>query len=292
VSEYCGDSRHCVNALSTHLTTSLSLYICIRTCSLLEKSLNPEKYPWHTLHKAVLLLHTITLYGSEVAIDGCIQLFRSIDKLQDYNSALVKQGGFFAVGGTDYGAPVRDAAKELCAILINDDNIRRVRQEAQGTGAESLVPMGEDFLATFTASQGKSNAENAGFGQGRESSSTSLGAGFDLSQVPGMYDNRPDRYFDDKNDVRAATTVGDHQFTREVGILLHMCIGVGVYVCMWVSRSAVLGCCIAPRLPHLEGSQLLSLLLSLLLLLTHSLRRLLFILCIGTEHGKSTGPRL
>jgi hypothetical protein len=176
--------------------------------------LNPEKYPWQTLHKAVLLLRTITLYGSEVAIDSCINLFRTIDKLQVYNSALVKQGGFFAVGGTDYGSPVREEAKTLCDILISDESIRLARQAARETTPDSLVPMGEDFLGLEAASKGQSNAASMGFGQGMETSY--LGAGFDLSQVPGMYESRPDRYFDDQNDVRARTTVGDHQFTREV----------------------------------------------------------------------------
>jgi len=188
---------------------------CDNIFKLLEKSLNPEKYPWQTLHKAVLLLHTITIYGSEIAIDACIQLFRAIDKLQDYNSALAKQGGFFVAGGTDYGAPVRDAAKTLCAILVNDENIRRARQEAR-QDTDSLVPMGQDFVAAAAANEGKSNAASMGFGQGMDTSY--LGAGFDLSQVPGMYENRPDRYFDDKNDVRAQTTTEDHQFTREVGL--------------------------------------------------------------------------
>lgn len=181
---------------------------------MLEQSLNPEKYPWQTLHKAILLLRTITTYGSEIAIDACIQLYRTVDKLQAYNSALVKQGGFFAVGGTDYGAPVRQAAKALCDILVSDDHIRQARQEAREAAPDSLVPMGEDFAATAAASQGRSNAATMGFGQGFETAY--LGAGFDLSQVPGMYESRPDRYFDDRNDTRARTTVGDHQFTREV----------------------------------------------------------------------------
>jgi hypothetical protein len=187
--------------------------------SLLEQSLNPEKYPWQTLHKAVLLLHTITLFGSEIAIDACIQLFRAIDKLQGYNSALVKQGGFFVAGGTDFGAPVRDAAKALVAILASDDNIRQARQTATAA-ADSLVPLGQDFQAIASAAAGRSNAAAHEFGQGMGHGQTegarSLGAGFDLSQVPGMYENRPERYFDDQQDRRQNQTVGNHQFTREV----------------------------------------------------------------------------
>ena len=184
---------------------------------LLEKSLNPEKYPWQTLHKAVLLLHTITLYGSEIAIDYCIQLFRTIDKLKIYNSATVKLGGLFASGGTDYGAPVREAAKELVNMLETDENIRQARQAARSE--DILVPLGQDFLEMEAKSGGQSNAAAHEFGQGMDQ--TYLGAGFDLSQVPGMYENRPDRYFDDVNDPRRQTTVGDHQFTREVSDYYH-----------------------------------------------------------------------
>ena len=191
-------------------------------CSFLTKSLDPEKYPWQTLHKSLLLLHTIILYGSEAAIDSCIQMFRAVDKLTSYNSALVKQRGLFSAGGTDYGAPVREEARIVCEILVNDDNIREARRSAHES-ADSLVPMGEDFAAKAAASQGKSNAATMGFGQGMDSQY--LGAGFDLSQVPGMYENRPDRYFDDKNDPRAQATAGDHQFTREV-IFLSFCSAI------------------------------------------------------------------
>lgn len=202
--------------VSFYLSVHQNMPISFSNFRLLETSLNPEKYPWQTLHKSILLLHTITTFGSEIAIDACIQLFRTIDKLQGYNSALVKQGGFFAVGGKDYGAPVREAAKTLVGILVNDENIRQARLNAT-QAAESLVPMGEDFDAIASAAAGKSNAAAHEFGQGMQStSSQSLGAGFDLSQVPGMYEDRPNRYFDDKNDARQNLTVGDHQFTREV----------------------------------------------------------------------------
>lgn len=202
-----GDTRlNNITALTWNLNQSQKVF------SFLTKSLDPEKYPWQTLHKSLLLLHTIILYGSEAAIDSCIQMFRAVDKLTSYNSALVKQRGLFSAGGTDYGAPVREEARIVCEILVNDDNIREARRSAHES-ADSLVPMGEDFAAKAAASQGKSNAAAMGFGQGMDSQY--LGAGFDLSQVPGMYENRPDRYFDDKNDPRAQATAGDHQFTRE-----------------------------------------------------------------------------
>lgn len=53
------------------------------------------------------------------------------------------------------------------------------------------------------------------FGQGLE---TSVGAGFGLQAVPGMYEGRPERYFDNSNDPRkrASEHTTDSQYTRDV----------------------------------------------------------------------------
>jgi hypothetical protein len=175
--------------------------------SILGKALSSQDYPWQTLYKSILLLHTLVVYGSEKAVNCAINLCHMLPRLQEYNSALVNKT-IFAAGGTDYGAKVRDAAKKLNPILQSDDEIWRVRQEAQ-EGSDTLVPMGNDMLPSTQPPV--LAASSMVFGQGLEKS---VGAGFDLSAVPGMYDGRPDRYFDD-HDRKMATT-GDHQFTREV----------------------------------------------------------------------------
>lgn len=175
--------------------------------SLLEKALIPENNPWQTLYKAVLVLHTIVIYGSEQSVDKSIGLCDAVYKLQTYNSALVKKSIFSFSGGTDYGAPVRHAAKAIHTILFSDDEIRRARSVAH-EDSDSLVPLGDLPVENHAPPP-----PQLVFGQGVE---TSIGAGFDLSAVPGMYEGRPDRYFDNSNDSRIPRAGTDHQFTREV----------------------------------------------------------------------------
>jgi len=198
---------------------------CDKIFAIIEKALTPEDYPYRTLHTAVLLTHTILLYGSEVAVDRVIRISRFIFALQTYNSALVKKNSAFGLsltggssGGIDKGEPVRLAAKVLFEVLNSDDNIRSARSEAKAQNPGALVPMGDDILGSMVAPAAPSSSNpglNAGlqFGMATEKA---LGAGFSLDQVPGMYEGRPERYFDNQNDERARRNeTGDHQFTRE-----------------------------------------------------------------------------
>ena len=184
---------------------------CERMFALIEKALEPTENTWKSIHRALLLLHTIVLYGSELAVDTSIKMARYVHKLVDYNSATVKRRGFLTkVGGTDFGAPVRMVAQTLDPILLTDQAIRKARREAREAGGNSMVPLGqivEESKAAPTFS----------FGQGLDSS---VGAGFDLAAVPGMYENRPERYFDKRDDPRKRPTVtGDAQHTRDVSFL-------------------------------------------------------------------------
>jgi hypothetical protein len=171
----------------------------------------PENNPWQTLLKSVLLLHTIVVYGSEKAVDSAIQRCPQVHKLLQYNSALIRRS-FFSQSSYDYGGPVRKAADALYNILMDDDGIRNARAQAR-EGQDSLVPMGSFMEAPRPA-------PSLVFGQGATNTGRAMGAGFDLSAVPGMYEGRPERYFDDDNDIRKGKTAGDHQFTREVCIHL------------------------------------------------------------------------
>jgi hypothetical protein len=171
--------------------------------------LSAENNPWQTLYKALLVLHTIVLYGSEYAVDKAINLCHLVNTLQTYNSALVKRSSIFfsfSGGGTDYGGIVRQASTALHVILVSDDEIRNARAHAQEE-SHSLVPLGELPVENLAPPPPQLN-----FGQVIE---TSIGAGYDLSAVPGMYEGRPDRYFDNQNDLRQAHLAGDHQLTRE-----------------------------------------------------------------------------
>eukprot|EP01035_Chromulina_nebulosa_P019264 gene19264-25119_t len=175
---------------------------------MLEKAIDPTDNPWYTIHRALLVLRTIVLFGSEKAIDSSIQITRFVYMLQDYNSALVKKSRFsLTSGGTDYGAPVRAEAKILVSILSTDESIRNARMKAR-EGQASLVPIG-DLIDTGVVN----DTPEMHFGQGIDSF---VGAKFSLEAVPGVYEGRPDRYFDSLNDPRNGNIqTGDHQFTRD-----------------------------------------------------------------------------
>jgi len=179
-----------------------------RIFAMLEKAIVPTDNPWYTIHRALLVLRTIVLYGSEKAIDSSIQITRYVYMLQDYNSALVKKSRFsLTSGGTDYGAPVRAEAKILVSILSTDESIRNARIKAR-EGQASLVPIG-DLLDTGDVNE----TPEMHFGQGIDSF---VGAKFSLEAVPGIYEGRPDRYFDNLSDPRNGNIqTGDHQFTRD-----------------------------------------------------------------------------
>lgn len=198
-----GDKR--LNHLAAMTWNSQS---CENIFKMIESAISPTEAPWKTIYKALLIVHTILLYGSELAVDRCISICKFIHPLQQYNSALAKKK-FFSSGGTDYGAPVRAMASTLTSILMRDEEIRKVRSSARA-GQDSLVPLGESFEKT-NPSQGVQMS----FGQGINSS---VGAGFGLEAVPGMYEGRPERYFDNDNDPRSRTTQGNSQITRDVSI--------------------------------------------------------------------------
>ena len=182
---------------------------CDRMFALIERALIPTENDWKSIHRALLLLHTIVLYGSELAVDKSILMARHVNNLVEYNSATVRRKGFLTkTGGTDYGAPVRMVARQLNPILLTDQGIRKARREARdAAGGSAMVPLGQVQEETKAAAV-------LSFGQGLE---TSMGAGFDLAAVPGMYENRPERYFDRSDDPRKRPVVtGDAQSTRDV----------------------------------------------------------------------------
>lgn len=211
-----GDRR--LNNLAAMTYNSQS---CERIFSVLEKAIEPVNNPWKTIYKALLLLHTIVLYGSELAIDKSINLCKFVHPLQQYNSALVKKG-IFSSGGTDYGAPVRAEATTVTTILMKDENIRQARYEARA-GQNTLVPLGEQFNEQHNPSRGQQSIATYG-----QAVTTSVGAGYGLEQVPGYYEGRPERYFDNANDPRAKAIAGNHQITRDV----RRCILLFLYSCV------------------------------------------------------------
>lgn len=216
-----GDQR--LNLLAAH---SYNGIICTKIFAILEKAIDPTENSWRNIHKALLIIFTITQFGSEFAIDRCVDLCKYVHPLQEYNSATVKRSSIFGFsggsGGTDYGAPVRAVAKELAAILMDDGKIRQARNNARAATGSVIVPVGDkgasssssasstSFLGDFLAPP----PSQTSFGQGL---SSRVGAGHSLEAVPGMYEGRPERYFDNANDPRrhGAGTGLDSQHTRD-----------------------------------------------------------------------------
>jgi len=141
----------------------------------LNKSITPGDYGWKAIYHSLLALRTIVYYGSEIAIDAVIELAPFVYKLQDYNSALVKNKLGFPTGGTDYGGPVRQEAKALYNILVSDSEIRKVRADARAKQGGDLVPLGDKPVDIQTSSQALQ------FGAGVTST---VGAAYAINHVP------------------------------------------------------------------------------------------------------------
>ncbi|CAM9290025.1 unnamed protein product, partial [Ectocarpus sp. 6 AP-2014] len=192
---------------------------CAGVMAVLGKALNPKDSTWRTLNKAVRLLRHFVLYGAERCVDHAWDHQRRIEELRRYNSAMHGRTSTLNGGGTDFGGPVREAAAEvrresalLDDLLKDSDAIREAREE--GRTPDALLPMGapDDYKAPVEAKGIDLGIDDA-FGivpQG------SMGAKFDLKQVPGLYEGRPDRYFDDKADPRKRSQgVEDSDHTRQ-----------------------------------------------------------------------------
>jgi hypothetical protein len=187
-----GDKRlNNIAALTYNIKSCDNIFIYI------EKGLSITECTWKTIYKSLLLLHTIILYGSEIAIDKSILLTRYLPSLIIYNSALIKKG-YLVSGGIDMGAPVRNAAKELDNILKNDNTIRQARYNAR-INSDSLVPLGNSNSSNNNSNEealynpakniingnSNNNSNMLTYGQGINSS---IGAGYSLHDVPGMHE--------------------------------------------------------------------------------------------------------
>lgn len=212
-----GDSR-----LNNIAALTYNMGVCEKIFGVLDKALNAQDNPWKTLYKAVLMLHTIVLYGSEISVDMAVKMCPLVYRLTTYNSVLSKQGFFSS--GTDYGGGVREISKVLYEILSSDHKIRAARSAAKDPN--TLVPLG---VAPKEQPSRKSNnlkgsSGQSAFGQGSiYTSSSSMGAGFGMDQIPGMYEGRPERYFDKDDDIRRGPTVtGSNEVTQGSNVVRSM----------------------------------------------------------------------
>ncbi|CAM9950507.1 unnamed protein product [Scytosiphon promiscuus] len=189
---------------------------CAGVMAVIAKALNPKDNTWRTLHKAVKLLRHFVLYGAERCVDHAWDQQRRVEELRRYNSAMHGRTSVLNGGGTDFGGPVREAAAEVRRtqndLLRDSEAIREAREE--GRTPDALLPIGaaDDYKAPVKPKEIDLGIDDA-FGIIPEGS---VGAKFDLKQVPGLYEGRPERYFDNTTDPRKRNQgVEDSDHTRQ-----------------------------------------------------------------------------
>lgn len=93
---------------------------------------------WRHVYKALILLDYLVKNGSEKVATQCKESLFTIQSLKDFQ---------FVEEGKDYGAGVREKAKELVSLLQDDEKLRTERAKAAktrerfvrgGTGSQSL----------------------------------------------------------------------------------------------------------------------------------------------------------
>jgi hypothetical protein len=114
---------------------------CDNLFNLLEEAIEAELNPAKTIYKALLVIHTILLYGSEYAVDKCIALGSMISILQNYNedNLLLK-----SIDSNDEEnesernlSSIRSLSMTLSSVLIKDTTIREVREIARINSKDS-----------------------------------------------------------------------------------------------------------------------------------------------------------
>jgi hypothetical protein len=83
-----GDRR-----LTNIVASCSSNLMCEKIFALIELGLSPQESP-SSIYKTLLLLTTVVLYGSDGAVAKVVALYRFVNPLINYNSALVKRGFF------------------------------------------------------------------------------------------------------------------------------------------------------------------------------------------------------
>lgn len=184
---------------------------CAIVMAMIRAAIDPKDNTWLTIHKAVRLLAHFVIYGAERCVDHARFMDREIEDLVRYNSAIHSRSGSIAGAGTDFGEPVRREATSLVALLKDVERIRVTR--AANRDSQSLLPQGNssDYVPPPAPIEYLKPSKEDVFGVVRHDS---LGAKFSLSEVPGMYDGRPARYFDNPEDRRNHRATEDALATR------------------------------------------------------------------------------
>jgi hypothetical protein len=116
----------------------------------------PQRSTPLALHKTVVVLKHILIYGSEKCVNSAYGIGKFIESLQNYNTVFLAQerrgpGGLIQRikgGGVDKGEPVREATKQITVLLSNIKDLQRIRIE--NASKDSLVPVGNNTVGFIT----------------------------------------------------------------------------------------------------------------------------------------------
>uniref|UniRef100_G3ULB9 Epsin 1 n=1 Tax=Loxodonta africana TaxID=9785 RepID=G3ULB9_LOXAF len=117
--------------------------------SMIWKRLNDHGKNWRHVYKAMTLMEYLIKTGSERVSQQCKENMYAVQTLKDFQ--------YVDRDGKDQGVNVREKAKQLVALLRDEDRLREERAHALKT---------KEKLAQTATGPGKSTATEAGFGTG------------------------------------------------------------------------------------------------------------------------------
>lgn len=117
---------------------------------MLFKRMNDHGKNWRHVYKALTLLEYLVKNGSEKVATQCKENLYSIQTLKDFQ---------FVEDGKDHGANVREKAKEIVALLRDDERLRNERVKASKTR--------ERFVQGGTGSQSQDSASGTASPNGK-----------------------------------------------------------------------------------------------------------------------------
>jgi ENTH domain len=116
----------------------------------------PMNYTPLSIQKALIITKHVLVYGSEKCVNSAYGIAKFMAALQEFNTVLMaqQQKGAMAIfqriqgGGVDKGGPVREAAVAVCQLLVNIDELKKIRNSS--ADPNSLVPIGDDRVVFIT----------------------------------------------------------------------------------------------------------------------------------------------
>lgn len=131
--------------------------VCDEIFELIESIVaQPMNHSTLTVQKTLVVLKHILIYGSAKCVNSGYGIGKFVESLTTFNTVLAaqQQQGATAFlqrlqgGGVDRGGPIREAALQVQKLLLNINDLQRIRNES--ASADSLVPIGDEKVAFIT----------------------------------------------------------------------------------------------------------------------------------------------